>query len=256
MVLLLQGIAVLVAVSVTLFFLAWVRRIEIYHREPWNYVLLAFGYGAIITVIGGASLSSLLLIPLQGFGDCLPFHITATGILSALVIAPVSEELMKALGILAMRPRLLEVEDGIVYGAAVGLGFAATENILYFSAAITAAGAIGLLGTAIVRSLTSTLLHLGATGLTGYGFGRYYAPRKEKTRIRWFGYLLAAILFHAAFNLFASLQLFTSTFPGQIALGVMGLFLGVVLVWSLFGWLRRRISDLDQSSAPCSIKGT
>lgn len=209
-------------------------------------MILAFLYGAVVTILGAGFLSYFILVPLQGFGDCQPFGMTAMGIFSAVIVAPLAEELMKVAGILAVRIRIVEVEDGIIYGAAIGLGFAATENIIYFSAAIAEAGAIGLAGTAIVRSLTSTLLHLGATGLSGYGLGRYYAGSKQGARIPWWQFLLAAMVFHAVFNLFASLQLLSSSLEEQIATGIVGLAMGVVLTWSLFGWLRRKISELDR----------
>jgi RsiW-degrading membrane proteinase PrsW (M82 family) len=237
--------AIVIALGVTLFFLWWVRRIEVNHREPWRTVLLAFLIGAVVTVIGGASLGSLLLLPLEGLiSTYLSLDAGAIGVLGAILVAPVAEELMKALGIVAMRPRIHEVEDGIVYGAAVGLGFAATENILYFASAITVGGAIGLAGTAVVRSLTSTLLHLGATGFAGYGFGLYYG--RCRTKARWWIFLLAAMLFHGVFNLFASLQILGATFMGQIMLGIAGLLLGVILVWSLFAWLQKKLLFLDR----------
>ncbi len=44
-----------------------------------------------------------------------------------------------------------EVEDGIVYGAACGLGFGATENILYgLSAGVAVGGLAGLIFIVVV----------------------------------------------------------------------------------------------------------
>ncbi|MDD1673256.1 MAG: PrsW family intramembrane metalloprotease [Methanomicrobiales archaeon] len=240
-------VAVLIAFGVALFFLWWVRRIEVNHREPWTAVLLAFLVGAVVTVILGAFLESLLLIPLQNFVmDFLPIDVRLIGFLGAVFVAPVAEESMKALGILTMRSRIREVEDGIVYGAAVGLGFAATENVLYFASAISTGGAIAFAGTAVIRSLTSTLLHLGATGLSGYGFGLYYGHCRGKPR--WGIYVFAAMVFHGFFNLLASLQLFSGMFLEQITLGLTALLLAVILVWSLFAWLQNKLKYLDRMS--------
>ncbi len=238
----------IIAVGFAYLLLCWVRGMEIYRRETCPNVLRAFLYGGVVAILGALVLSSILLFPLQGFGDAMPFDMTFVGVIGAVVVAPISEELVKATGILAMRSRLTEVENGIVYGAAVGLGFAATENILYFSAAITAAGALGLIVTAIVRSLTSTFLHLGATGLVGYGIGLYYgAGGRART---WGIYLLGAMAVHAAFNLFASAQAFAATLEGQLIIALLGLLAGLVLTWSIFGWLRRKIRTLDRASAP------
>ncbi len=238
--------AVGIALGVTLFFLWWVRTIEVNHREPWRIVFLAFVLGAVVTVIGGAYLEAFLLLSLQGFiHTYLPIDIGLIGILGAIFIAPVAEELMKALGIIAMRSHIDEVEDGIVYGAGVGLGFAATENVLYFASAISTGGAVALAGTAIVRSLSSTLLHLGSTGLAGYGFGLYYGRCRAKAR--WGIYVLAAMGLHGLFNLLASLQMFAISISEQILFGVGGLLAAIVIVWTLFGWLRKKLRYLDRN---------
>lgn len=237
--------SIVVALGVTWAFLWWVRRIEVNHREPWRIIFIAFLIGAFVTVVGGGALESLLIIPLQGLITDFSFlDVAFVGFLGAVLIAPVAEELMKALGVIAMRHWITEVEDGIVYGVAVGLGFAATENILYFGSAIATGGVVALAGTVVVRSLTSTLLHLGATGLSGYGFGVYYGQCNQKSR--WGIYVFGAMLLHGVFNLFASLQIFGSSMVGQIVFGLTGLFLGVVLVWSLFIWLQKRLHDLDR----------
>ncbi len=238
--------AVVIAFGVTLFFLWWVRTIEVNHREPWRVVFIAFLLGAVVTVIGGAYLESLLLLSLQDFiHSYIPIDIGLISVLGAIFIAPIAEELMKSLGIIAMRSHIDEVEDGIVYGAGVGLGFAATENVLYFANAISTGGALALAGTAIIRSLSSTLLHMGATGLAGYGFGLYYGRCLAKAR--WGIYVLAAMGLHGLFNLLASLQIFASSTTQQILLGVGGLLAAVVIVWTLFGWLRKKLRYLDRN---------
>jgi RsiW-degrading membrane proteinase PrsW (M82 family) len=237
--------AVAIALGVALFFLWWVRRIEINHREPWRVVFIAFILGAVVTVVGGAYLESFLLLSLQGIiHTYFPIDIGLIGVLGAIFIAPVAEELMKALGIVAMRSHIDEVEDGIVYGAGVGLGFAATENVLYFASAISAGGAIALVGTAIIRSLSSTLLHLGATGLSGYGFGLYYGRCQGKAK--WGIYVFGAMVFHGVFNLLASLQIFAISLSQQLLYGIGGLLAAVVMVWALFGWLQKKLQYLDR----------
>lgn len=239
-----QAILVWIAFSFAIFLAYWVRRIEYYNREPWTQVLFAFVIGAVITVIGSAGLTLLLLMPLQGFGDCLPFDLTAGGILAAVVIAPFAEELMKAAGVLALAGWIREVEDGVIYGAAVGLGFAATENVLYYTEALVTLGTGGLIATVVVRSFTSTLLHLGATGLSGFGLGIHYAGIDKKRS--WWLFIVAAMFIHGIFNLSANLQLLSSDVVGRLILAVAGLFFGVLLTWSLFFWLRQLIQRFDR----------
>ena len=52
-----------------------------------------------------------------------------------------------------------EVEDGLVYGAACGLGFGATENVLYgLSEEAVSVGYLGILAVVILRTVSSILL--------------------------------------------------------------------------------------------------
>jgi len=60
-------------------------------------------------------------------------------------------------------PAFDEPMDGIVYAAAVALGFATAENALY--AAIYGGDVL------VYRAFTSTLAHLAFAGLWGYAFG-------------------------------------------------------------------------------------
>ncbi|MDH7594478.1 MAG: PrsW family glutamic-type intramembrane protease [Methanomicrobiales archaeon] len=151
-----QAVLVSIAFGFALTLAYWVRQIERYRREPWSQVIYAFFIGAVITVLGSAGLSILLLVPLQGFGDCLPFDLTAGSFLSAILIAPFAEELMKAAGVVALASWIREVEDGVIYGASVGLGFAATKNLLNYTEALVTMCPVGLIATVAVRSLTST----------------------------------------------------------------------------------------------------
>ena len=58
---------------------------------------------------------------------------TVAIVVGAVIIAPFVEEFLKALGMMraGVKEEVDEVEDGLVYGAACGLGFAATENLMY-----------------------------------------------------------------------------------------------------------------------------
>ena len=61
--------------------------------------------------------------------------------------------------------------DGFVYGAAAGLGFGMTENFFYFSE-VAQSGDIGSwLGTVMVRTLYSALMHACATSAVGAALG-------------------------------------------------------------------------------------
>lgn len=225
-----------------------VRRTEIYCREPWGWVFSAFIYGATMAVFLSMILNEGSSIFLRILG--LPPDILV--LVSAIVVAPLVEESFKSTGVLSVRSKLTEMENGIVYGSAVGLGFAATENLLYFVNAYYLAGIEALISTVVLRFLTSTFLHLGASGVVGYGLGISNVKRLKGERVpSWTPFLIAAMVLHALFNFLAYLPVLVQ---GQfhIELSVAVLFVEMAMVWLLFTTLRRKIKKLDRS-AGCAI---
>ena len=81
-------------------------------------------------------------------------------------------------GSLVAKQVITEPEDGIIYGVAAGLGFSATENLIYEVAAmLEQTEGYVFLATALLRSITSTFLHATASGILGYGMGKRYLER-------------------------------------------------------------------------------
>jgi len=218
---------VLLAFLPPLLFLVRVRRAERSRLEPWRALLKAFAWGA----LGAASLSILLESALGGTVD--PVALGAFPLMGV-VAAPVIEESMKAIGLVAIRDPDPEPEDGLVYGAAVGLGFAATENLIYVGAAMLVGGASLALTTAIYRAVATVALHASATAITGYGV---WAARFHVVQGSWLLPLLLAIALHAAYNALAVLD------PLWALLAAVGL--------ALFAFSRilRRIRRLDAAGA-------
>ena len=110
-------------------FAIWIRNTERYNRERWIPIILCFIWGATIAIIAALILEIILQIPLY-----LSFRNFSTiGLLTAIVVAPFAEELTKPLALRIKRVdrELDELEDGLIYGAVAGLGFSATENLLY-----------------------------------------------------------------------------------------------------------------------------
>ncbi len=246
-------VVVLAAVLPSLLYLVTIRNTELRQREPMSVVLLALLYGAT-----GAFGVSLLLESLTAFG-----LFTDTGILNrylwgpegpspelelfllAVVIAPIVEETMKALGVFAFRKKLTEVENGMIYGAAVGLGFAVSENVIYFGDALLT-GLEVFLVTAILRTLTSTVLHASATAVSGYGIGRHLLLRQQGGRSHWVQYLLIAMAMHAAFNFFAIVSAILPMGTMEIyVLSLLGSFAIAVIAFRL---MRLKIRQLDAIS--------
>jgi len=235
------------AVIPPIIYLVWVRNTEVCRREPFTAVLFAFIFGGTVAVGAAYILESALIELMLTEGNFFwEFIQESPGLLTvfiAVVIAPLVEETVKAGGVFAFRGRLGELENGLIYGASVGLGFAAVENILYLGSAM-AIGVEVFVVTAVVRALTSTVLHASATGVAGYGITRSHLLRRQGIESSWLLYLLAGMLLHGVFNLFAILGvLYTADSDTAY---MVGLFLGAFLALYTFGFVRRKIRELDR----------
>ncbi|MCU0861035.1 MAG: PrsW family intramembrane metalloprotease [Methanomassiliicoccales archaeon] len=228
-----------------------VRNTETCRREPWSALFRAFLYGATVAVLLSIILESLASVILYndfsplatGFWNFEPYDPVLSTIIMAVIVAPIVEEFVKSTGV--PRRRLLEIEDGLVYGAAVGLGFAATENLLYLTSALLE-GVEVFVTTAVLRSVTSTVLHASATAIAGYGIALALFMRPRGRQVSWLPYLGMAMLLHALFNLFASLGELVPLDPLLFAL--IGLALAFTLSTTAFVFMRRRIKELDATN--------
>jgi protease PrsW len=129
------GVAAICAIAclpTTAFGLWVVRRMDRNHKEPWRLVLVAAAWGAIVAtslVVWGETVWEVTaqhaLVPGPGLDTSLAF------------MAGILEELAKGLAVvllfLVMRNDFDDVVDGIVYGAAVGLGFNFLESVSYMT---------------------------------------------------------------------------------------------------------------------------
>lgn len=157
----------------TLLGLIWLS--DRYDREPLWLVVLTFLWGAIGAVFLALPLNTALDMGLQMFAPLLGEHAPfLTTVIGPAVGAPLFEEPAKALFLLfvAWNRRPPDMSSGFVYGAAVGLGFAMTENFLYFSS--VAGDPWAFVSTVAVRTAYSASLHAMASAVVGaaFGFGR------------------------------------------------------------------------------------
>jgi RsiW-degrading membrane proteinase PrsW (M82 family) len=205
-----------------------VRNAERSRREPWRALLHAFLWGA----IGAAGIAMLAELLLTGGaeGDLLLGTIS----LVSVVAAPVIEESAKAVGLLGVRDLDPEPEDGLIYGAAAGLGFAATENVFYVAGAFLLGGSDLALVTALYRGVATVALHGAATAISGYGI---WASRFHTVQGTWIGGLLMAIALHAAYNLLAGID------------ALWALVAAVALALFAFSRVLRRVRHLDARAA-------
>lgn len=201
------AVLALSAFTPPLLFLGWIRNSERFGREPWHTVLRTFLGGAVFSVIV-AIIASLVLLAV--FQEIAPVYVFLSNrfqdpntILAALVVAPLAEEAAKGLSVLRGRRETHVRVDGLVYGAAAGLGFSATENLFYGLAALADPdlGATGSLYLIAFRSLSSSFLHASATAVTGYGLAKGWLTGRRGAVLPFF---FVAVIMHGTFNFLAS----------------------------------------------------
>lgn len=166
----------------------WLDR---YEKEPLHLLLVTFVWGAVPALI--------IAIFAELAVDDLAQYVFGPGA-EATIVAPIVEELLKALVLIALfvfvRREFNGVLDGIIYGALVGFGFAMSENILYFMAYSDQ-----IVGVWLLRSVIFGFNHAFFTSIVGIALG---LVRYEKRR--WAGYvavplaLWLAIMLHALHN--------------------------------------------------------
>jgi protease PrsW len=214
----------------------WLDR---YEPEPLRYLMVALGWGAVVAT--AAALALELFVHAA-------FH-TSDAITGG-VVAPFIEEGLKGaflVIILVLRRREIDGPlDGVVYAGMVGIGFAFTENVLYYTAAYLGTleplkdmphGAAVAGGVFFFRGVIAPFAHPLFTAATGIGVGLAAVTSRRWVRLvaPVAGYLTAVAL-HAAWN-------------SSVLIGGVGGFFAVYLLGMLpvFGlavgfalWIRHR----------------
>jgi len=198
------GIAAAAAVLPVPTFVFLVLQLDRYEHEPWLLLGAAFLWGALVATFVASLSNSLIGSVVSGVvGEDLGSIITAGA------VAPVVEETAKGFALLLLfwlaRQEFDNMLDGIVYGSLIGLGFAMTENVLYFGRVLQENGLLGLGALFYVRVVLGGFGHALYTGTTGAGLG--FA---RETTHRWLAAILVpgayilAMLQHASWNFFGA----------------------------------------------------
>jgi RsiW-degrading membrane proteinase PrsW (M82 family) len=114
-------------------------------------------------------------------------------------VAPLVEEILKAAPLLFLlrHKRIGFLVDGVIFGYAIGTGFALVENIYYLLALQNASLLLWLIrgvGTAVMHGATTAVVAVAAIALQG--------RRQSDSLTLVFPGLLAAVALHSAFNHF------------------------------------------------------
>jgi RsiW-degrading membrane proteinase PrsW (M82 family) len=224
----------------------WIDR---YEKEPLIMIALAFLWGASVAVFFSYILNSLVgLVFIAVVGE------SFAQVGGAIFSAPLVEESAKGGALFLLyfwkRDEFDNVTDGILYAAMVGLGFATTENVLYYGNAF-AEGIHGPLIAFFLRGILSPFSHPLFTAMTGIGLGL----AREARRGSWMllapaAGLVLAMLLHAAWNLSASLG---AVFFATYLFIMVPFFLGTL---ALIAWsLKRERTILRAHLAPYAAAG-
>src|SRR5215216_1234797 len=150
-------------------YVALVLWIDRYEAEPRWMLAAAFFWGALI-----ATFFAFLLNTTTGSIVGALMNAQAGEAFAAVISAPLVEEIGKAFILFIFffwkKDEFDGVVDGIVYASLAALGFAMTENILYYGRAALGGGE-SLTLTLIIRGLFAPYSHPLFTSLTGIGLG-------------------------------------------------------------------------------------
>ncbi len=204
-----------IPVPVYIMLLLWIDR---YESEPLWMLTTAFLWGALVAVF-----IAIILNTINGAIVAAATNNAQIGEnFGAVISAPIVEEGSKAFILLVLffwkKDEFDGIVDGIVYAGMVGLGFAMTENMLYYGRAVQG-GAGALTFIFILRGMAAPFSHPLFTSMTGIGLGwsRQSNNGFVKVVVPVLGFMLAVLL-HATWN-------GTATYGGAV-----GFFAGYFLI--------------------------
>lgn len=188
-----------------------------YDPEPPWLIAGAFAWGGLAAIVFSYYVNTFVRdVTLEATQDQFSAFIA-----SAVLSAPIFEELSKGVGVVILliffRREFDDVLDGIVYGGVIGLGFATVENILYYGGGLLTGNIVFLF---LLRGIFSPFIHSTFTAMTGIGCGISRESHNWVVRIiaPIGGYILAVLL-HMLWN----------GLVATVAVGIISSILGPVL---------------------------
>jgi protease PrsW len=216
-----MALGALIAFPAMVVYLTFPRLLDRYDPEPlWALLLCLFwgalaacGFAGFINTAIGAVFTNIAG-PEVGEG------------ISIVVSAPICEELFKGIMVVGvfyfLRDQFDGVVDGIIYATFTAIGFAATENVIYYARAMQDGGVDALGVTVLIRGFLAPWGHPLYTSMTGIGLGLARESENKVVRVLapFVGYA-AAVFLHATWN-------GTALIGGGVA------FLCMLPLWMLF----------------------
>ena len=162
-----------------------------------------FLFGALTTIAASVlELAGTMILDTLGFNPNSTLYL----LIDNFIVIACAEEGVKRFALKRLtwkNPEFNFLFDGVVYGAAVSLGFAAAENIMYVAG-------FGGLGTAFIRAFTAIPLHCITGIYMGhfYGMAKYAESRRNPAAMKVYmkQSLLIPVLLHGLYDFLASLE--------------------------------------------------
>jgi RsiW-degrading membrane proteinase PrsW (M82 family) len=153
----------------TIIALIWLRWGERGRKERWEDLILTYLGGAVIAVIMATALeiaaTEFLVSTVAREYEFFSRDPTTITFLVIIVLAPLIEEFACVMVVRRFSRYMWRPRNGLVFGAACGLGFAATENFLYEGTALLVGGFSAVLAVAVARTFSPSLMHAPATSV-------------------------------------------------------------------------------------------
>jgi RsiW-degrading membrane proteinase PrsW (M82 family) len=258
---LLVSLVVSTALLLTVMALIWF--FDRYDREPLHLVVAVFLWGASVaptlSIVGFSVVDGLVAA----------VHASIPDLMVGSLSAPLLEETAKGIGLILVvlfSRHFDNSTDGLVYGTAVGLGFAVTENFIY----ALGAGSVPPFDTGNMLVLTGgrTLFSAGVHALSSAIFGGFlgHAILTGRWPMRFFwgslGFLTAVVMhgtWNAALLVFGPFSADGSLRSWLAAIPVLYLVFGLVLALFLRseqGILKRELEEeVEFGTAPSWVTG-
>ncbi len=174
-------IAFILATAIPIAFLYVIYTRDLYRTGAFHLVLLCFLWGIIVVQVAKLANESMQAYGLVDYETFRRFS------------APIVEEVLKGLILiyLVRRPNFTYFVDGAIYGFAAGIGFAIFENYLFI---------IEWGPSAIVRVISTNLMHASGSGLIGIAVGLARFERSYRKILVLLAGTLLAMSLHVGFN--------------------------------------------------------
>jgi RsiW-degrading membrane proteinase PrsW (M82 family) len=157
------------AVIPTVIYVVVLVLLDRHEKEPWTLMGMVFLWGAVPSIMLSMMFELVLAVQVR---ELVPRE--GANLVNVAVMAPVVEELAKALALLIVfwfaRREFDGIMDGLLYGSLAGFGFAMTENVFYFHRAFAEDTGLGI-QLVFMRAVVFGLNHALFCSMFGLGLG-------------------------------------------------------------------------------------